>query len=350
LYPELDAIADDDPRRRIYTGDVLLDGGVRATIVALRMPRALVDKPKLDEPIGIDGLLVKNAGTAEAPLPVLFTRRPAWYPDTTLGNLGMDYGLYDDVRDVSRDLLHEREAFYQLLAAMGRATQPQLAADARANFDAASGEFSVVPLFGTKEEPNLPRTMRGQLVTLVGTARRAVSVVVNDADIQERFGIKKYYEVSLYTADSQQNPLIFNVLELPPDLEEGEDIHVRVRAIGTFLTGFFYQRDATPDEASRGIRPDRQKAPLLIGKSVEAIPIVVATNGEWNWLFAAVVVTAVALVGFGIWRMTRGERRTRDVLDRQRDATAEVSLNEMDVEYQAKPDFTGLDEPEKPTR
>src|SRR4029078_5145388 len=98
------------------------DGGAPATVVAMKMPAKLIEKSD-GERVGIQGLLVKNAGPADAPHPVFFARRPGWYPQTYLGDLGMDYGLYDDVRDVTGDLQQEHEALYRLFTTMRKADQ-----------------------------------------------------------------------------------------------------------------------------------------------------------------------------------------------------------------------------------
>lgn len=343
LYAELDELPADDPRRRLYRCTIeLADGGPTATVVSMRIPSQLVGRDNLDERVGVQGLLVKNAGTAEAPHPVFFARRLAWYPTNFLGHLGMDYALFDDVRRETHDLKQERECFYQLLATMRKADFAQLLNQPFANRDAQTGEFSVVPLF------NDPLSIRGKLVELVGTARRAVAVVVDDADIQERFDIKKYYEVSIYTTDSQQNPLIVNLLELPPGFPEGEDIHAVVRVPGTLLTGFYYYRDATPDEQARGVKPKPQKAPLLIGKTLEYVPPPVMKDDMYEWLFAASVTAAFVALIVGVWRMMRGERKSRALRERQMAPPEGTSLNDVDVEYQAKPDFSGIDVPGNP--
>ncbi len=65
----------------------------------------------------------------------------------------------------------------------------------------------MVPLF------NEPASQRGRLVLLSGSARDVLRVDVPDRDIQERFGIRHYYQVHLFTDDSQGNSLIICVRE-----------------------------------------------------------------------------------------------------------------------------------------
>jgi hypothetical protein len=330
IYAEVDDLPGGDPRRRMYRGEIELTAGAApVTAYLLRVPKGLTGRRDLDERVIVEGVLLKNAGSAESPQPILAARRLAWYPRTPLGDLGVDYAAYDDVRLESHDLKNEREAFYQLLAGMQRADFAKLVAETQ-------GAYSVVPLF------NEPAMMHGKLIALQGTARRAVSVVVNEPDVVERFGIKRYYEVSMYTTDSQQNPMIVNVLELPPGMPEGENIHAAIRVPCTFVTGFYYHRDATPDEQARGIQPKLQKAPLLIGKSIQLIVVPKAEDSAVSWVFGGLVAAALLAVCFGVAALMRGEKRTRSILQRQMAPPPGTSLNDAPVEYHAKPDFSGL--------
>lgn len=335
LYPELDELKPGDPRRRMYRCEIEVgDGPQRATVYSTRVPKSLAERPAVEgraplERIAVQAIVLKTSDAAAPPMPLVVARRLAWFPATPLGDLGFDYGLYDDVRLESHDLIREHDCFYQLLAAMQRADFDALLA-------VAPRERSVVPLF------NAPATMHGQVVALVGTARRAVAVVVKEPEVQERFGIRKYYEVAIYTADSQQNPLIFNILELPPGFPEGDNIHASVRIPGTFLTGFYYHRDATPDEQARGIQPKLQKAPLLLGKSLQWLKEP-TQEASTSWVFGGLVVAAFVVLAIAGARLMQSENRMRNILRKRNEPPTGTSLNDAPVEYQARPDFSNLD-------
>lgn len=338
VYAEVESVPEGDPRRKAYRCELELDGGGPiVTVHSLAFPKELAGGKKLGERVGVQGVCVKNAGTSDAPQPVLVARRVGWYPDTPLGNLGMDYALYDDVRREAHDLKAERECFYQLLATMKKA-------DFNALIEQTNQKqpYSVVPLF------NEPETMRGAIVALDGTARRAVAVVVQEPDIEERFGIKQYYEVAIYTTDSQQNPLLFNLLELPPNFPQGENINAHVNIPGTFLTGFYYRRDATTHEQLKNVKPPLQKAPLLIGKSLYHFPDIDPLQSPNSVWFAVAITAALAILIFAVWRATRTEAKTRDLLQRQMAPPPGTNLNDAPVEYLAKPDFSGLEPPPPP--
>jgi len=316
-----------------------------ATIFALAVPRAWLsdseDQRDLNERCGCLGVFLKRQSSdAEQPAPVFLTQRMAWYPEegnfATLGNLGFDAGLIDGVRDKvslaqSTDL--EREAFYQLLDAMGRTAPGELHAVAATELNtakqlwatdlksldradpsaesrrgeltrrlsrASDGADDVTPLF------NEPEQTRGRLVTLVGTARRAIEIRVDDPDVRARFGIDHYFEIELVTPDSRSNPIAICVREAPPEMPLGENIHEPVRVSGFFLKTWGF-RTAQSHEAAEGqIR--KQLAPLLIGRDVQSLRAPAESETAGSWLIAG-VVAAVALVFAGVWWVGRGSRK-----------------------------------------
>ncbi len=154
-------------------------------------PSLLADKEH-DEPIGVQGLLVKNAGTTDAPHPVFFARRPAWYPETYLGELGMDYGLYDDVRDVTER--PEARARSPLSLAgddeQGRPSEALRRRRRPTTIPSRSRSASC----RCSNDPNSDAS--GKLVRSKEPPAARSPSCVNDPDVQERFGIKKYYEVA----------------------------------------------------------------------------------------------------------------------------------------------------------
>jgi hypothetical protein len=264
----------------------------------------------------------KPPGAAEALL-LFAAPRVAWHPDTPLGRLGMDLGLFDQVRD--RTGLDERECFYQLLAAAGRADPAALAREARAqlasrseawrreaddrNLDPArrnaarralerakDGASDVAPLF------NEPAAQRGALVTLRGAALRAIEVRVEDPDIVSRFDIHRYYEVEILTADSQNNPIVCCVLELPEGFPLGDDIHVGVRVTGFFLKSWAY--GLGPDAGDPG---RRQLAPLIVAPTLSWIPE--PAKGGQSLTLAVLLALSLAVAVAVLWYLRRGDRR-----------------------------------------
>ncbi len=269
--------------------------GLQAEVIALHVPAGW----KLDEPIderaSARAMFLKllppdkpaddAESQAESDTLLFAAQRVAWHPDNVLGKLGMDFGLFDEVRDKAG--LEERECFYQLLAAVRRAdprvlrreAREQLAASeeqwrrevddtgltpvertaARRGLErAAAGVSDIVPLF------NSPATQRGKLVTVQGEALCAIEIRVDDPDIVQRFGIRRYYEVEMLTDDSQNNPVVCCVAQLPQGMPLGENIHEGVRVTGFFFKSWGYQPGDTA-------RPEqRQLAPLIVAPTLRA--------------------------------------------------------------------------------
>jgi hypothetical protein len=321
-----------------YRCELLLDGNAaQAVVFSPTIPKAWKGRRSLDERAAALALFLKTGESAEGKRTMYFAApRIAWYPATPLGDLGMDVGLLDDFRPSAADKDHDfadvaaghleqfrltesnREAFYQMLAAVGRAKAGQLERLAAEELRRrGEKDYSVVPLF------NDPLNQQGRIVRLAGTAREIVEVRVGDADIQRRFGIDRYYQISLFTGDSQGNPIIFCVRQLPPGLTTGGGPQFAKRLV---IAGFFFnawayrsrERDEGQRQASKW-----QLAPLLIGR--EPVLLAAPPVDPWRSLWPAmIVVLLLAVVAFSLWRFRRQDRR-------QRRST------------EADPDFSGLE-------
>ena len=316
--------------------------GTDVTIYTLSVPRAWpLEKPmqqysrslamfvKVLPPSADDPVVETGEGINSGPSLLFVAPRMAWYPGNLLGGLGMDFGLFDDVRD--RSPLEERECFYQLLAAVRGAQDGRIeragrekiaerrdflermarnphqlskdrAAARRALERAEQNCDDVVPLF------NDPAAQRGKLFVLSGEALRAVEIRVDDPDIVERFGIDHYYEIEIITADSQNNPIVFCVAELPPDMPLGESIHQGVRIAGFFLKSWaFDSRKSAAGGSPPGQKKHRQLAPLLIAKTVRVLKT--PTAQPPSTILPACLVVLVVMGAALMWYVRRGDWR-----------------------------------------
>ncbi len=299
--------------KQYYRARMVLDGDKRsATILTRTVPRAWLKPLKqknLDAQATAAGLFLrlgKNDSGQSAP--IFAARRIAWHPPGPLVDLGMDVGLLDELRDRKKIGGRERECFYQMLAAVGRAEPGELLRLAREELKQQGiKSFSVVPLF------NDPAKERGRLVVLSGTARRVVKVYVKDADIVRRFGIRYYYEIYLYTPDSQDNPLVFCVRYLPQGMPTGSDPQYsqQIRVAGFFLKtwGFRPEQTDMPD----GDPNTRQLAPLLIGR--EPLWVQSSKADGANPLIGAVAgglfVFVLLAIWLAVWRSAKRDRQFR---------------------------------------
>jgi hypothetical protein len=354
----VERVAVDDARRErlllsaYFRCTLLTDQGLRAEVAALEVPKAW----KLDEPIderaSVRAMFLKMlpAEGDAAPTLLFAAGRVAWHPETALGKLGMDYGLFDTVRDKTG--LEEREAFYQLLAAVRRADPDALrrtareerearradwqrmaddtnasaadrAAAKRATERAAAGVSDIVPLF------NDPASQRGNLVTVQGEALRAIEIRVDDADVIERFGIRRYYEVEMLTDDSQNNPLVCCVAALPEGMPLGNNIHVGVRITGFFLKSWAYRPGAATSTR-------RQLAPLLVARTLSVLEQPSSGSGTLLGIVLLLALTATAIVMLII---RRADRRALAAARRARvDLPDRLSLDELHADEHGEAD------------
>ena len=164
--------------------------------------------------------------------PVFIAPAIEWYPDTWLGNLGFDVGSFDKV-PVSRvvdeaveqndDEMNLRlfkfteadnEPFYGLLWAVSATPEGWLEEEAKKLH--AEMPFTVTDLF------NRPAETRGKPVLLSGTAKRIVLTPVQDSEVQSLFDIDHYYQIYLFTEQSQGNPIVVCVRSLPEGMPMGD--------------------------------------------------------------------------------------------------------------------------------
>jgi hypothetical protein len=302
---------------------------------------------------------VEAQGTSR-PVYLVVARRIAWHPDTPrepvvslgmsiLGSLGMDVGLLDQVRSHGRlrtgDAAEaaryndQREAFYQMLNAAGRIGANQLVRFANGNLDTIRGEweremkaarddnrralarevierakdgrYSVAPLF------NDAARQIGQLIVVDGAARRVVHVNADatadgkPSDVARRFGTDDYYEMQVFTDDSQNYPLMFCVRELPAGLPIGDDLHVPVRIAGFFFKDWLYTTRGTRDLETGELLPGegkQQHAPLLVGRA----PILLQLEegkGTARLVGGGLFLLALGGIWATAWWLSRGDRR-----------------------------------------
>lgn len=234
----------------LYFVAVKLNSGHRVLIITSVIPKKWKTGASVSYPISADAFFLKygplDKQTDKPRHSYFIATRIAWHPNTPLGNLGMDYGLFDELDSKpippGRKIpfpadctLNERnrECFYQELSAVKRALDPKKFAeikklaltqrdelwnmrDPRNVMTVERQSYPVESLF------NDPIAQRGNLFWLTGRARRIVAIPVDASDVRARFGIEQYYNIYLFTSDSADNPIVINVLELPEGVQTGD--------------------------------------------------------------------------------------------------------------------------------
>ena len=370
--------------------EMTLDGGAGvARILTSRVPDAWLKMPALDEPATTAGVFIKRLPSEnDAGKESLYVSREiAWYPkqpnrpyvslgESVLGDLGVDVGLLDRVQQRKPLSTAESEAFYEMLAAVNRIGANQLIRFAAGDLAdvqqvwaaeeqrltaldhendlarlqlahtvqsrAAEGRYSVAPLF------NDPQNQVGELVTLDGTVRRATRIDVGStADMAARnaaarLGIDHYYELDLFTDDSQNNPIVFCVRELPAGFPLGDGLQEPVRIAGFFFkTWSFQSRRAAPPAVDDAAPNDkvRQVAPLLIGRGpIPLAPPDAATSRSIGLIAAGLFVLLLAAVWAAGWWLARGDRRfVASTLAKQFSVPEGQSLDELEFDHSPGP-------------
>jgi len=284
---------------RYYQCRVLLDRVGPTVIYVRNVPAAWQKGDKVDA----RAMFVKaGSPTGNRPTLIFAAARLGWHPATTLGRLGMDVGLLDDLQDDRPLAEADHEAFFQMLAAVGR-----MPADG--SLTAGHASEPVAPLF------NQPRTQRGRLVTLDGIARSVIEVAVDDPGIVARFGLPHYYQIAMFTADSQENPVIVCVLQLPSGMQAGNapDYREKMRVDGFFLKKWAYRPALTTS-----VSPARQTAPLLIGREpIRFAPSRPVRDELVQWIVGGVIVAALLWLVFTIIGQQLASRDLRSMISRK---------------------------------
>jgi hypothetical protein len=356
----------------------------------------------LDEPVALDGAFLKLGAIDEGHPLVLAARHIAWYPDrlrpewgvqegyVLLASLGMDISQLEAVKDRTRLSTDDWEGFYQLLRVVGntptadlvryskqelerqREALPEMLRETVAQLDDFKGDaqekkrlltrrkaleqavarvqeegrFSVVPLF------ILPKEWRGRPMTFEGRVRRIERIRADESvgqqrglsNIEARFGLDHYYQVFMYPDDAQSNPIAFAVREIPKGLPVGADVNEYLR-----ITGFFFKRwDYKSNDVVKAAAGRKQPAPLLIARTVTWIPRkskdLSLTGNLYGFIAALLFIAALVGLWISLWLNSRSDKRFEEVaLSKNFSVQPGTSLNDLDLQAEDKPDFSGLD-------
>jgi len=259
---------------------------------------------------------------AASPGLVLGAAAVGWYPDTFLGRLGMDYGLFDSVVDGKKLVAGDAAAFYALLGAAGRTGRREIAE--------AAGEPTDVMLLIDPGRKWFP-AHRGDPLVIEGTAMRATRVAIDEPHLRESVGADHYWELFVFVetplleVDGRKQtsyPIVCCVRDLPPEMPTGERINERVRLAGFGLKRYAYPfDDPRPDEAGRvADEPSRRQTTLLVGPRAAWIRPPAETATQPIWVIAAVAagLALASILGLGLlygnWSLGRTIRKAREEL------------------------------------
>ena len=290
---------------------------LEVTCFALRAPQQLMDPTSqaTNQRVRATALVASRANNNSNAIAI--TRRLAWHPDegdaqlVYLSERGLDIGALAELRHNAP--LHSGDglAFYQLLALAKRWNENKL------NEFAQKNALSLATMIKD------PQRHTGNSVRLIGTARRAVPIYVEQEPLPSRLGIRRYYEIEVFVdADPpikiqaanqdrvfQRYPVVFCATELPPDMPTGDEIHETVEITGVFLKNWAYPSGWL--NAGSSDQQQLQVSPLLIGKAPRWLQPELSQPSFlelWaGWIFVAILV----LIAFAVWRTSVGDQRQR---------------------------------------
>ncbi len=291
------------------------DKGLVVDVLTRAAPTAWPRWKTIDEPASAVGLPLSTRASPrpeslaaggqkwpeDAPAVVVAADRVGWHPDTPLGRLGMDYGLFDSVVDGTKLVKGDTAAFYAVLAAVGRTSRRDIA-------DAAGEPIDAMLLIdpGRKWFPS----HRGDPVVIEGNAMKATRVAIDEPFLRKFVGSDHYWEVFVFVETPllevngrMQNsyPIVCCLRELPAGMPTGERISERVRVAGFALKRYAYPfDDPRPDEAGQVAEsPGRRVTTLVVGPQPAWSPAPSEASSQPIWVIAA--VAALLAVGAIFW-------------------------------------------------
>jgi len=326
--------------------------------------------------VALRGILLSFTRESDVNEVLLLTNRFRWYPTAgvpsgqlLLAQHGMDAALWDEVVQrapfVSPEVSRESEAFYESLQSVGQVPLEELLHHSREN---VQRQLSLWSSYKEKWEAQLkelqqssnsaeesqqndqkemeqvrnriamarsveeagkrglsavapmflqPEAHCGELVLIEGIARRAVRIAKNSATSANKLE-GDYFELEVFTKDSQNLPLVCCVSRLPDGFPTGDKIREPVRLAGVFFKSWRYRTRQLDD--TQGVT-DRQKhlyTPVIVG----SVPIWLRVEAEshnlwglWGGLAFLGLLTVLWIVLSRNSRQRRIRHAKRESLD-----------------------------------
>jgi len=254
--------------------------------------------------------------------------RVAWFPDTPLGRLGMDYGLFDTVVDGAKLVAADADAFYAMLAAVGRGARAEIEKVAMPIEDP-------IPLIDPRAR--WMESHRGDPVRLSGVARRAMRIAVDDPARRSELGSDHYWELYVFIPTptiqigktiQDSFPVVCCLRSLPSDMPYGESMSEWVEVDGFAMKQYAYtlpgddklpadNRGKDGDAKAGKSAKERRETPLFIARQAvwKPAPSTKELTSTLGWVFIGLAATlAIAMMVAG-WSMSRKSgRRNREAL------------------------------------
>jgi hypothetical protein len=226
--------------------------------------------------------------------PDIVRSMPPWMLGFVKDNTGMTQEIGDQ----------EQDAYYTMLIFANRTSPAALDKAGREN-EKAQPPADWPHIFRE------PANYRGEIVHFEGPLKKLRKFTPQPMALQG--GVQEYYEGFMYADVLEENPVFFDITELPKGLQPGDHLNVKVG-----LSGYFFKKFRYTAVDTKKTNKDRL-APLVIGHTLTLLTEPAAAepppDAEWvNWLgptfFAGIGVTVAILFAVGYW-FRRGDWRVR---------------------------------------
>ena len=332
--------------------------GVPAATEELSAPQTEQQLPfEIDEPILVDGLLLKTTDENEQLELIMAASRVKWLPSDVstaqhvhssmvlLSQHGFDSGLLDEIRRTNKSALghKDREAFYQILKIL----QPSSALDSIQHVHQQSPPPTpkIVDYFTDT------RALQGQFVTIHGDVRQISRIAIVNSKMTQRLGSDHYWQLDLSipigkhrirvkTNDADQDGIIFQnqfplqvcVNHLPPELQQamnelrrGVDgrklLREKVTVQGIFFKLWSYQSALTMRDG-----PEREQlSPLIIASAIRMHAKPTVEQSGRGIYVAIAFIGALLVIVFFLIRVGKADRQAK-----RRTAQTRHRLDDLD--------------------
>lgn len=346
----------------------------KATILSTHVPKSWHTKKTFGDAISVRGVNVQFSEENKQVL--ILTNHIAWFPrngvatgQLLLARHGMDIALLDEVRHkqpfVKPEISHEGEAFYAALAALDQVSPQELIQQAKVNVanmaarwqgqqadlrsehqkleaelaattdsaareslqqqikqakkkrglaaavvkQAEAGRSSVAPMFLQPEKEV------GELYVFEGTARRAVRIAVGDGH-GTSLAVKSYFELEVFTNDSQNLPIVCCVPQLPDGFPTGDEIRESVRISGIFFKLWRYRSRKLAKQVGETTGQRQLYTPVVLGHSPAWLKKTIQQDSRWALWGGIAFLGGLMVLWIYTAVLARRDRRARTLMRR----------------------------------
>ncbi|MCH7750842.1 MAG: hypothetical protein IH898_01635 [Planctomycetes bacterium] len=169
---------------------------------------------------------------------------------------------------------------------------------------------SVAPLFLQ------PDGHVGELVRIEGVARRAVRIAIpggaaSQASTSGKLSFDAYYEMEVFTADSQNLPVVCCVSRLPAEFPVGDKIREPVRVDGVFFKSWRYRTRKNLVGPGETGRQQQMVTPVVVGGVPTWLPTATSGQNRWGLWGGMAFLAALVVFWFVMFRLAERDRRRR---------------------------------------